>query len=110
VRWDPGTLTLELTERNVCALIDKLDDPLSKRTITSPCRRIAVTAVESAGAAEAATAPGTLPLTRSQLETLATVGAEVRVAGVRVVSLPDAEHYTDRPAGEIYMPTSGEYR
>ena len=110
MRWDPGTLTLELTERNVCALIDKLDDPLSKRTITSPCRRISVTAVESAGAAEAATAPGTLPLTRSQLEVLATVGATVRVAGVRVVSVPDEAHYADRPAGVVFMPSTGEYR
>ncbi|WP_283604781.1 hypothetical protein [Mycolicibacterium poriferae] len=92
------------------ALTDKLEDPLSKRTIISPCRRISVTATETAGTAEAIAASGTVPLTRSQLEVLATVGATVRVAGVRVVSVPDAAHYADRPAGEIYMPTSGEYR
>lgn len=40
-------------------------------------------ATETAGAAEAIAASGTVPLTRSQLEVLATVGATVRVAGVR---------------------------
>ena len=105
MRWDPDSDTLELTVRNVRALTDKLEDPLSKRTIISPCRRISVTATETAGTAEAIAASGTVPLTRSQLEVLATVGATVRV-----VSVPDAAHYADRPAGEIYMPTSGEYR
>lgn len=110
MRWDPETLTLELTARNIRALRDKLSDPLSRRTITSPCRRIAVTAVESAGAAEAIAAPGAVPLTRSQLEELATVGATVRVAGFRVVSVPDQAHYSDRPAGVVFMPSTGEYR
>ena len=110
MRWDPEADTLELTAHNIRALRDKLDDPASKRTITSPCDRISVTAIETAGAAEAVAASGTVPLTRSQLETLATVAAEVRVAGVRIVSVPDAEHYADRLPGEVYMPSTGEYR
>jgi hypothetical protein len=63
---------LELSRRNLQALLDKLDDPLSARTLISPGRMgdpyIAVKAVE------------------------------------------DAEHYTDRPAGEVYMPSTGEIR
>lgn len=37
---------LELTRRNLQALLDKLDDPLSNRTLTDPDRQIMVRAVE----------------------------------------------------------------
>lgn len=37
---------LELTRRNLVALLDKLDDPLSSRTLIDGERRIAVRAVE----------------------------------------------------------------
>lgn len=109
MKWIPDTSTMELTARNVAALTQKLDDPLSKRTLISPDpHRIAVTAVESAGAAESVAAPDTIPLTRAQLEQLATEGAEVRVAGVRVVAVADSEHYSNRLAGQVYMPSTGE--
>lgn len=69
IEGDGGKLpVLELTRRNLTALLDKLDDPASRRTLTDPDNNIRVTAVE------------------------------------------DAEHYSDRPPGEVYMPTSGEYR
>nr|WP_046284157.1 hypothetical protein [Mycobacterium sp. UM_NZ2] len=111
MKWIPEPATLELTERNVQALTDKLDDPLSARTLISPDpHRIPVTAVESAGAAEAIAAPGTVPLTRSQLQTLATEGATVRVGAVRVVSVPDYAHYSNRSAGAMFMPSSNEVR
>lgn len=111
MRWIPETNTLELTGRNVEALLDKLDDPLSARTLISPDPHlIPVTAVESAGAAEAAATPGAVVLTRSQLRTLATEGAQVRVGCVRVKAVADAAHYADRAAGEVFMPSAGEYR
>lgn len=47
MKWIPGTSTLELTARNVTALLDKLDDPMSQRTLITPCRFLAVTAVET---------------------------------------------------------------
>ena len=37
---------VELTRRNLQALLDKLDDPLSERTLIDPTYRIAVKAVE----------------------------------------------------------------
>lgn len=110
MKWIPGTSTLELTARNVTALLDKLNDPMSQRTLITPCRFLAVTAVETPGAAEAVAAPGSLPLTRAQLRTLSTEGQTVRVGAVTVVSVPDAAHYSDRPAGPVYMPSSGEIR
>ena len=60
-----GVPTVELTRRNLMALLTKLDDPASMRTIIDGERTIAIKAVE------------------------------------------DEEHYADRPAGAMYMPTSG---
>lgn len=40
------TPVLELTRRNLEALLAKLDDPESARTLVSPCGRISVRAVE----------------------------------------------------------------
>ena len=110
MKWIPDSDTLELTQRNVTALLDKLDDPLSARTLRAPCGLVQVTAVESPGAAEAVVAPDTVPLTRSQLWELATEGATVRLGGVTVVSVADADHYSDRAPGTVFMPTSGETR
>lgn len=56
---------LELSRRNLEALLAKLDDPNSARTLIDPDRKIVVRSVEN------------------------------------------AEHYSDRPPGEVYMPTSG---
>ena len=110
MKWIPDSATLELSDRNVKALLEKLDDSLSCRSLISPCRRLEVVAVESPGAAEAAVGTHTLPLTRTQLQTLRTEGERIRVAAITVVSVPDAAHYSDRPAGPIYMPGRGEFR
>lgn len=110
MKWIPSSSTLELTNRNVTALLDKLDDPLSARSLVSPCRFLQVTAVATPGAAESVIAPGTLPLTKAQLETLRTEGQTLRVGAVTVVSVPDAAHYANRPAGRVFMPSSGEIR
>lgn len=64
----------------------------------SPCGHVMVTAVESADAA----------VTRRQLDELATRGATIHVAGVTVVSVPDAAHYRDRAPGPVAMPSTGE--
>lgn len=106
--------TLELSQRNVAALAAKLDDPLSVRTLVSPCRRAMVRAVEdtecSDSAVTAAAAEGVVLVSRSQLRQLGTVGARVLVAGVRVDAVTNAAHYRDRlvPPGEVYMPSSGD--
>ena len=63
---------LELSRRNLQALLDKLDDPLSARTLVSPGL------------------PGE-PL-------------------IYVKAVEDAEHYSDRPPGPVYMPSTGERR
>jgi hypothetical protein len=63
-----GIPVLELTRRNLQALLDKLDDPKSQRMLIDPDSTIAVRAVE------------------------------------------DAEHYSDRRPGTIYMPTTNKYR
>lgn len=110
MKWIPSSSTLELTNRNVTALLDKLDDPLSARSLVSPCRFLQVTAVATPGAAEAVISAGALPLTKAQLETLRAEGQTVRVGAVTVVSVPDAAHYSDRAAGTVYMPSSGETR
>ena len=60
--------TLELTRRNLTTLLDKLDDPISRRTLMDPDGQILVKAVEN------------------------------------------EEHYSDRAPGEVYMPSTGEYR
>lgn len=63
---------LELSRRNLLALLDKLDDPLSARTLGSPGL------------------PGE-PM-------------------IFVKAVEDAEHYSDRAPGEVYMPSTGELR
>lgn len=64
----PNLPTLELTRRNLQALLDKLDDPLSMHTLIDADRKIKVKAVE------------------------------------------DDAHYMNRVPGEIYMPSTGEWR
>lgn len=67
--YDTEPPVLELSRRNLAALLAKLDDPLSVRTLRSPGLpgepEILVTAVE------------------------------------------DAQHYGDRPAGDVCMPSAG---
>jgi hypothetical protein len=84
IEGEGGNLpVLELTRRNLTALLDKLDDPASMRTLIDPDRSIKVNAVEESSDEE-------IPLI--------------------VEAVEDAEHYGDRLPGEVYMPTSGEYR
>lgn len=63
--------TLELTRRNLQALLDKLDDPRSA----------------------------------------ATLGKTGEHEGyIFVKAVEDEAHYSDRAPGEVYMPTTGEWR
>lgn len=73
---DGGLHRLELTRRNLQTLLDKLDDPLSKRTLVDRDWQITVIATEA----------------------------------IIVEAVEDAEHYSDRPPGTVYMPTKDEYR
>lgn len=110
MKWIPDTQTLEITERNQAALADKLDNPLSARSLRSPCGEVLAQAVEDDARSGTATFEGVLQLTRSELTHLSAVGATVTVGAVTVVAVPNAAHYTDRPAGVVFMPTSGETR
>jgi len=110
MQWNDNTKTLELTARNVAALTGKLDDPLSARMLQSGCGRVLVHAVEDAAdpATAAAAEENVVILSRGQLGVLADEGASISVASVTVTSVPDAAHYSDRPAGAVVMPSSGE--
>ena len=105
---------VELTARNVTALLAKLDDPFSARTLVSPDGQMMVRSVadESARGGENATesvgSEGVVMLTREELWHLTTPGATVMAAGYRVLSVPDEAHYGDRAPGEVYIPKSGE--
>ncbi|KMV14861.1 hypothetical protein ACT17_28300 [Mycolicibacterium conceptionense] len=102
--------TVELTARNIDALTRKLDDPASMRTLISGCHRIAVFAREDEYDTEGRPASpiDIVTVTRSQLDTLAG-GDRVETGGFTLVPVPDSAHYSDRAAGEVYMPSSGEY-
>jgi hypothetical protein len=112
MKWIAESRTLELSERNSLALLRKLDDPLSARMLRSPCQEMIAHAVEDTDAAAdpaAVAAEGVVEVTRSQLRKLLdNVGATVDFAGIRVVAVPDSDHYGERAPGEIFMPTSGE--
>lgn len=113
MKYIADTRTVELTTRNLNALNDKLDDLLSARTIGSPCGQVRVRAVEDADGTEsqasAAAVEGMVLVTRSELAALL-AGETVTVAGMALVPVPDAAHYSSRPAADVYMPGSGELR
>jgi len=104
---------VELTARNIAALLAKLDDALSVRTLVSGAGDVMVRAVEDAAArgdesaTRAAGSEGVVLLTREELHCLAAPGATVVVAGFTVRSVPDAAHYSHRAPGVVYMPGSG---
>lgn len=75
-----GPHILELTERNLQTLLDKLSDPASQRTLIDPDGQIYVKSVEG----------------------------EHHPLVIKPVQ--DAEHYSDRTPGIVFMPTTGEYR
>lgn len=111
MKWIPDQRRLELSARNVAALSDKLNDPLSARSIVAPGGTPLVQAVE-ADADRTATAgtEAVVQLTRAELTQLATEGAAVVVGAVTVVSVPDSAHYKTRDPGAVFMPSSGEIR
>lgn len=109
MKFDPGTQIIELTTRNLNALRDKLDDPQSAPTLGSPCGLVRVHAVEDGGRASTDTREGMVVLSRSELVKLL-AGESVVVGDVLVVPVPDAAHYTARPAGDVLMPSTGELR
>lgn len=104
---------VELTVRNITALLAKLDDPVSARMLESPGGQVIVRSVADTSArgsettTEAVGSEGVVMLTRDELGHLMTPGATVMVAGYTVLSVPDEAHYGDRAPGEVYMPESG---
>lgn len=113
MKYDSDARRVELTTRNLQALTDKLDDTRSARTIGSPCSLVRVRAVEgtdrTAAQADAGTAEGIVLVTRGELEAMLS-GETVVVGGIEVVPVPDTAHYTHRPAGDVFMPSTGELR
>ncbi len=102
--------TIELSARNVTALLAKLSDPLSARTLAAPGGDVFVQAVEDndvRGSASGLDAESVVMLTRDELWALTSAGTTVLVGGYMVLSVPDSVHYTDRKPGEVYMPDSG---
>lgn len=110
MKWIPDQQKLELTERNIRALRDKLDDPLSARSLRSPCREVMVQAVQDGAGTATAGTEAVVQLTRSELTVLATEGATVTVGTVTVASVPDSAHYKTRAPGTVFIPSSGETR
>lgn len=107
MKYTPDTRTLELTTRNINALRDKLDDPESARALGSPCGRVIVRAVEDGERNSTDTSEGMVIVTRSELVQLAG-GETVAVGDTAMVPVPDSEHYSSRPAGDVVMPSTGE--
>lgn len=109
MRYDPDTRTLELTARNITALRDKLADPESARALGSPCGRVIVRSVEDSERNSTDTSEGMVIVTRSEITALLS-GETVTVGDTAVVPVPDSEHYSSRPAGDVVMPSTGEVR
>ncbi|MFT9663682.1 hypothetical protein ACM0CQ_15705 [Mycobacteroides abscessus subsp. abscessus] len=109
MKYDPDPRALELTKRNINTLLDKLDDPASARTLGSGCGRVMVQAVEDDGRHSKDTSEGMVVVTRSELAQLLE-GETMTVGDIIVVPVPDAAHYSSRPAGDVYMPSTGELR
>ncbi|MGW4100635.1 hypothetical protein [Mycobacterium sp. NPDC004974] len=107
MKYHPATNAVELTNRNLNALRDKLDDPESARALGSPCGRVMVRAVEDGERSSTDTSEGMVIVTRSEITALL-AGESVSVGDVTVVPVPDAAHYSSRPSGVVAMPSSGE--
>ncbi|CDO30884.1 hypothetical protein [Mycolicibacterium porcinum] len=113
MKYDADARRVELTTRNLQALTDKLDDARSARTLGSPCGLVRIRAVERSGRtamqADAGAAEGMVLVTRDELAAMLS-GETVTVGGIEVVPVPDTAHYADRPAGDVFMPSTGELR
>lgn len=113
MRYRKDSGVVELSVRNITALLAKLDDHLSARTLVSPAGDLMVRAVENAAArgsetaTEAASYEGVLTLTGVELQHLSTLGAAIVVGSFAVRSVPDDKHCRNRAPGAIYMPESG---
>ena len=104
MKYEPRTRTLELTTRNIDALLMKLDDPLSVRTLSKD--GLAVTAVESRE--NVTRKPSQVFIDRDGLVRIRQ-GQMLDVDGVFVLWVPDDAHYSDRAPGEVYMPSENRY-
>ncbi|SIE79083.1 hypothetical protein [Mycobacteroides abscessus] len=109
MKYNSDARILELTNRNLNALRDKLDDPQSARALGSPCGRILVRSVEDGGRNSTDTSGSMVIVTRSEITALLS-GETVTVGVVTVTPVPDSSHYSTRPAGDVVMPSSGEVR
>ncbi|MGV0680337.1 hypothetical protein ABQE62_29435 [Mycolicibacterium fortuitum] len=121
---ETGCRVIELTRRNLQALLAKLDDPLSARALVHPDDKILVRAVESSGdrgdavAQAALAAEGVVELTRDELQTLV-AGLDNSIPGetdmpvshgaIVVRAVDDDAHYRNRAPGVVWMPSSGEF-
>ena len=121
---ETGCRVIELTRRNLQALLAKLDDPLSARALVDPDEKILVRAVESASvrgdsiARAALAAEGVIELTRDELQSLvagldnptpADTDMPASQGAVVVRGLDDVAHYRDRAPGVVWMPTREEF-
>ncbi|CPZ13661.1 Uncharacterised protein [Mycobacteroides abscessus] len=113
MRYIKRTNTVELTARNVTALLAKLDDRLSARTLISPDDDFVGGAIENNVSLDSAEPPKAVPvhttvtLTRDDLWYLTTPGATLTHGAFTLRSVTDEAHYSDRAPGAVYMPESG---
>lgn len=116
-----GRPVIELTRRNISALLAKISDPLSSRSLIDGQGRILVRAVEEEDrtddeAARALLSEGVLELTRQDLEGLLAAlnqpGLATSIlsggAGIVVRAVEDDAHYHDRPPGRVWLPSRGQ--
>lgn len=121
------TYRLELSRRNLEVLLAKLDDPCSARTLCKltefgdePLGEIMVRAVEHGSEFTIDEAPryrANVP--RRELVALldsldaaafaAAMKSKCSTADLVIVAVENDAHYSDRPPGEMYMPSTGEY-
>lgn len=118
-----GRSVVELSRRNLRALLVKLDDPLSLRTLVDPDGVILVRAVDMPDGGSDAKLHAALAvervveLTRAELQTLlAALDSPLQEGPMRTLdrgdllvrAVADEAHYRDRPPGVLRMPSSGE--
>ncbi len=116
-----GRPVIELTRRNISALLAKISDPLSSRSLIDGQGRILVSEIVEQDrtddqAARALLSEGVLELTRQDLEGLLAAlnqpGLATSIlsggAGIVVRAVEDDAHYHDRPPGRVWLPSRGQ--